>query len=293
MNLLRGPIERISVPTKAATTWDEGLMTSFFREQRDIDTIEYNSVKRVFLLTRNPPYFESTFNSKGERIAVKYNKEFEQEPDIKKWTATWKSKFETKFPGIEIISEEKMIVDQLECLPTDFEQFVNTFVDGLNIKNALLFQRRIQGLVSYYKGADERMLPKRLDEDKTLQKIPMSDEQFLRYLESRHEEIEKEKRQVRMKSELDSDFGSFRMGSRLVCNYAVPRELRVLLNEETDEETNVPKTEVLEKIKQSPEQYLSPKALEKYSPKMGAILKDLLDSHHFSQLFLQNHFDNF
>jgi hypothetical protein len=190
MNLLRGPIERLAVPTKSASSWDESLMTTFFREQRDIDTIEYNSVKRTFLITRNPPFFESVFNSKGERIAVKYNKEFAQEPDIKKWTATWKTKFETKFPGIEIQTEERMVVDELECLPTDFEQFVNTFVDGLNIKTGLMFQRRIQGLVSYYKGADERMLPRRLDEDKTLQKIPMSDDQFLRYLETRHEEVE-------------------------------------------------------------------------------------------------------
>lgn len=278
MNLLRGPIERISIPTKSAVSWDEGIMTSFFREQKDIDTVEYNSVKRVFMLTRNPPFFESVYNSKGERVAVQYNKEYVQEPDIKEWVKTWKTKFETKFGGIEISGPEKYIVDELECLPTDFEQFVNLFVDGLTIKNSLLFQRRIQGLVSYYKGADERMLPKRLDEDKTLVKVPMSDEQFLRYLEIRHEEIQREKRQARMKSDLDSDFGSFRMTSRLVCNYAVPRELRITINEETSEETNIPKPEVLEALRKDPVKYLSPEALERYSPKMALMLKDLLEN---------------
>jgi hypothetical protein len=31
MNLLRGPIERVTVPTKSAMTWDEALMTAFFQ----------------------------------------------------------------------------------------------------------------------------------------------------------------------------------------------------------------------------------------------------------------------
>ena len=60
-------------------TWDESLMTAYFRSLKDVDTIEYNSVKRTFLLTRNPPHFESTYNDKGERLAVKFNKEFVQE----------------------------------------------------------------------------------------------------------------------------------------------------------------------------------------------------------------------
>jgi hypothetical protein len=39
MNLLRGPIERISIPMKAASSWDEQLMTGFFRALKDVDTI--------------------------------------------------------------------------------------------------------------------------------------------------------------------------------------------------------------------------------------------------------------
>ena len=278
MNLLRGPIERISIPTKSAISWDEGLMTSFFRGQKDIDTVEYNSVKRTFMLTRNPPFFDSVYNDKNERIAVRYNKESEQDPDMKNWAMGWKATFETKFPGIELVDQDRMLVEKLECLPTDFTEFMNTFVDGLSIKNPMLFARRIQGLVSYFKGADDRLLPKRLDEESTLTKIPMSDEQFLRYLEARWIEVEREKRQARMKTDLDSNFGSFRMTSRLVCNYAIPPELRVNIDEETTEETVVDKTDVLEVLKKNPEKYLSPEALEKFSPKMAAMLKDITEN---------------
>ena len=278
MNLLRGPIEQISIPTKSAISWDEGLMTVFFRSLKDVDSIEYNSVKRTFMLTRNPPHFQSEYNDKGERIAVKHNKDLDQIPDLKEWVKTWKAKFEMQFGGIELADPDRMVVEKLECLPTDFEKFVNMFVDGLSIKNPLLFARRIQGLVSYYKGADDRLLPKRLDEDSSLTKITMSDEQFLRYLEARWEEIQREKRQARMKSELDSDFGSFRMTSRLVCNYAIPPELRVKIDENTTEETLVDKPDVLEALKKDAAKYLSPKALKTYSPKMAQMLTDILEN---------------
>ena len=285
MNLLRGPIERVSVPTKSAITWDEAMMTAFFRQLKDVDTIEYNSVRRTFMLTRNPPNFESVYSEKGERIAVKYNKDFKQIPDIKTWASSWKTEFETKFPGIELDDELKMVVENLECLPTDFEEFMKTFVDGLKIKNALMMGRRIQGLVSYYRGADERMLPKRLDEDKTLTKIPMSDEQFLRYLTVRKEEMDLEARKKRMPS-LNDDMGSFRMGSRLACNYAVPPEFKYKISEETGEtETSMygkpiseDKLLILAKLDADPERFLKPKSLAIYSPKMAAILKGIKDS---------------
>ena len=274
MNLLRGAIERISLPTKSAKQWDEPLMTGFFRKMLDVDTIEYNSVKRTIMLTRNPPYFESQYNEKGERIAVKYNKDAEQKADMKEWVATWKTKFETTFAGIELPDPDRMIVEKLELLPTKFEEFMNMFVDGLSIKNSNLFMRRIQGLVSYFKGADERLLPKRLDEENTLVKIPMSPEQFQRYLETRWVEVQRESRKSRSPN-LNDDFGSFRMTSRLACNYAIPPELRTITEEGATEETVVEKSEVLEKLRADPERYLSKEALKKFSPKMLAMLEDL------------------
>jgi hypothetical protein len=274
LNLLRGPIERIVIPTKSAKQWDESLMTSYFRKMKDVDTIEFNSVKRTIMLTRNPPYFESQYNEKGERIAVKYNEEFKQKPDMKEWVEDWKSNFESTFAGIEFPDKDRLTQESLELLPTSFEDFMTLFVDGLSIKNSNLFMRRIQGLVSYFKGADERLLPKRLDEDKTLTKIPMSDEQFQRYLEIRWVEVQRESRKSRSPN-LNDDFGSFRMSSRLACNYAIPPELRSSVAEDTNEETILEKSEVLDRLRADPARYLSEESLTKFSPKMLAILKDL------------------
>ena len=274
MNLLRGPIERVTVTTESAVSWDESLMTSYFRRMKDVDTIEYNSVKRTIMLTRNPPHFESVYNEKNERIAVKYNKDYEQEPNIKTWVTDWKSGFETEFAGIELGKEDKYAIEELECLPTKFEDFMNTFVDGLSIKNALLFQKRIQGLVSYFKGADERLLPKRIDEENTLVKIPMSEQQFLRYLELRWIEIQREAKKGRS-ADMNENFSSYRMASRLVCNYSLPPEMRVTTDEVTNEESDLEKPEVLENIKKEPKKFLSDEALQIYSPKMLRMLQDL------------------
>ncbi len=274
MNLLRGPIERISIPMKSASSWDEALMTGFFRRLKDVDTIEFNSVKRMVMLTRNPPHFESQYNEKGERTAVKYVEGFEHNPDIKAWTDTWKTSFEGQFAGTELPDHERMVVEELELLPTQHEEFVNLFVDGLSIKNSQLFMRRIQGLVSYFKGADERLLPKRLEEENTLQKIPMSEEQFNRYLEARWVEVQRESRKGRSPN-LDDEMGSFRMTSRLVCNFAIPPELRTTVEEGATEETVVPKEDILAKLRAEPDRYLSEEALAKFSPKILAMLKDI------------------
>lgn len=279
MNLLRGPIERIVIPTKQAISWDEGVMTAFFKRMLDVDTIEYNSVKRVIILTRNPPNFESVYNEKGERIAVKYNKDFPQEPDMKVWVQSWKTKFESEFGGTEFEVPEKYIVENLQCLPTDYKEFAGLFIDGLNVKNAMLFQRRIQGLVSYFKTADERLLPKEIEQGSRLVKIPMSEPQFIEYLGARLIEIKEESRKSLKKGDLDSDMSTYRVKSRLICNYALPPEVKVEIPEgATDEVEELQNTEIFEKMKKTPEKYFSDKALKQYSPKFLQMLKDVKDA---------------
>jgi hypothetical protein len=279
MNLLRGPIERITIPTKQAVSWDEGLMTAFFRRLTDVDMIEYNSVKRLIMLTRNPPNFESVYNEKNERIAVRYNKDFPQEPDIRVWVQSWKTKFETEFGGTEFEAPEKYIIENLQCLPTDYKEFAGLFIDGLNVKNAMLFQRRIQGLVSYFKTADERLLPKEIEAEARLVKIPMSDSQFIEYLGARFDEIKEESRKSLKKGNLDDNMSTYRVKSRLICNYSLPPEVKVDIPEgTTDEVQELQNTEIFEKMKRSPEKYFSDKALKEYSPKFLQMLKDVKEA---------------
>jgi hypothetical protein len=275
MNLIRGPIERVIIPTSQVISWDEGMMTTFFRSLPDVDTIEYNSVKRLIMLTRNPAYFETVYNEKNERTAVKYNKDLDFEADILKWVTTWGKKFETQFNGTEL-AIDKCVKEELECLPSKFEEFVNTFVDGLKIKNALLFQRRIQGLVSYFKGSDERLLAKRIDQENELVKVPVSSPQFLRYLDVRNKEMQIDKNRGRMKNDLNEDLGSYRTNSRTTCNFAIPPEFLSIAGDDKERKIDSEaKEEILKRIKQDPKSFLNDKILESYSPKMLQILRNI------------------
>ena len=223
MNLLRGPIERITIPVSAIPTWDEERMMTALRNVPDVDSIEFNAVKKYIMVTRNPPNFRSVYNDKGERTAVQYMKDMSYVAGPQEWVQTWKSKFETDVGGAEL-AVERITTEKLECLPTDYDEFANMFLDGLQIKNPFLFQRRIQGLVSYFKGADERMLPRRVDDDKMLEKVPMSNDQFNRYLERRWTEMQIDKRRPGVAAD-DEKMKTYRVLTRLVCNYALPPEL--------------------------------------------------------------------
>ena len=277
MNLLRGPIERITIPFNKATVWDEEKMKTAFKALPDVDTIEFNAVKKYVMVTRNPPHFRSVYNEAGDRIAVQYKKDVPFVPLAMDWVTTWATKM-TADIGAEI-AVDRVTSENLECLPTKFEEFANMFLDGLNIKNPLLFAKRIQGLVSYFKGADERLIPKRVDDDKMLEKVVMSPEQFVQYLDVRFAEI---KADAKKALSMNDDGGSYRVISRLACNFAVPSELKAITKKVDKEfndvvkETDVPdKPEILAALKANPAKYLSAKALEQYSPKLLRLLNNL------------------
>ena len=277
MNLLRGPIERITVPIKAIPSWDEEKMKSVLRSIPDIDTIEFNTVKKYIMVTRNPPKFRSVYNEKNERIAVQYKKDIVHIESANEWVNSWKVKFETESGGAEL-STDRITVEQLECLPSDPDEFAKLFLEGLQIKNALLFQRRIQGLVSYFKGADERMLPRRVDDDKLLEKIEMSNEQFSHYLKVRWDEIQMDSRRGPPKDASDDEMKTFRVMSRLACNYAVPPDLRGL-DEDAKTEDDIPEKEkILNRLRAEPEKYLSEAALKTFSPKLLKMLKNIQET---------------
>ena len=275
MNLLRGPIERIVIPVLASPAWDEERMRAALRAIPDVDTIEFNSLKKLILVTRNPPHFRSIYSEKGERTAVQYVKDMKWIPLATNWVKSWAPKFQTDVGGAEL-GLDRVSVETFECLPTDYGEFATLFLDGLTLKNQLLFQRRIQGLVSYFKGADERMLPKRVDDDKMLEKVEMSPTQFDHYLAIRANEIKADARKKRdVMRDNDDEMKSFRVNSRLACDYAVPSDFSKNDVEAIDEDSVPDKTQILNALKAAPERYLTEKALETFSPKMLKMMTNI------------------
>jgi hypothetical protein len=116
-------------------------------------------------------------------------------------------------------------------LPDTFDEFSNLFIDEKtgNIINIEKFKKRILGLTSYFRSAQEELLPRY---DKAFDKhpifIPMSDYQFNKYEEYRQEERKSEKVKKGPKQTVDKDgtfkepTSTYRIFSRLVCNFAMP-----------------------------------------------------------------------
>jgi len=277
MNLLRGAIERYIVPVKTVPTWDEEKMKTVLTSIPDIDTIEFDALKRHLLLTRNPPNFETVYNEKGERLAVRYNKDLTYPILPQDWVRSWKERFERESGGSEL-DADRVVVETHECLPSDYDEFAKLFLDGLKIKNPMLLKRRIQGLVSYYKGADERVLPKIIESESMVEKVPMSAEQYLYYLDVRSKELTRNKRKPTIATG-DNEMKTFRVLSRLACNYMIPPDMREAAEKEVEdmpsEDKVVTKELVLQKLLAKPENYLSSKALETFSPKMLRMLKNI------------------
>ena len=105
--------------------------------------------------------------------------------------------------------------------------FINK--DTGNITNIDKFKRRIMGLTSYFRSAQEELLPAYdRNFDKHIVNIPMSNYQFKIYEDYRHEERKTEKPGKKSSGAIDKDgifkepSSTYRIFSRLACNFVMP-----------------------------------------------------------------------
>ncbi len=112
------------------------------------------------------------------------------------------------------------------------------------LKNKLMFSRRILGLTSYFRSAQEALLP-RFNPDTDIDDTPieMSDYQLAKYEEARmtersQDKSKKPKKQATTKRAIDKEKkdaanqlyadnpGTYRVFSRLYCNFVFPEGIR-------------------------------------------------------------------
>jgi hypothetical protein len=126
-------------------------------------------------------------------------------------------------------------VTNYKALPDDSDQFFSTFIhpDTAEFQNTQLFQRRILGLTSYYRSAQESLLPsfvKTAEGDNYhVEKVEMSTHQFGIYEKIRKVEADRERNQKKMKrmqkdnaQDLYNISSTYRIFSRAACNFAFP-----------------------------------------------------------------------
>ena len=148
---------------------------------------------------------------------------------------------------LQVVKGQKLSVSSQPILPPIGSEFKDTFInqtDLVSIENPILLIKRLTGLISYYRGSRDDLMPK-ITKDVTV-RVPMSSYQQTRYSEVRLEEIsieeEKEKKkkkagEVEAGGRLAALYAevyeiknmkqpsNYRMASRQVCNFAFPAEV--------------------------------------------------------------------
>ena len=263
-NILRGYIKTWTLPVQVQT--NKKVNTDTILEMLDkgnMRTFDYvNYSNNVLTITRNPFGF---INAKKRGVLKKTQKDRPTKPNITR-KKTQKggdgSDVFDRYDGVRLddagnISDEdfmnklvkilqknqievlskKIKVDFYKSLPDVSDEFISTFVDGDKelAKNISLFQRRILGLTSYFRSAQEELLPKYEETEQGdiyhVEKCEMSDHQFDIYEKIRKVEADKEKQAQKRKKkqakgeELFNISSSYRIFSRAACNFVFPNEI--------------------------------------------------------------------
>ena len=128
----------------------------------------------------------------------------------------------------------------LPLLPPFGESFRETFVNpdnsGLRAQNKIVLIKRLTGLISYYKGSNEDLMP-RIKVDEVV-RVPMSVYSQKMYVEARESEISSEKKKENSKGGMGgvwsdvfevgagAQSSNYKMASRQACNFTFPPTVR-------------------------------------------------------------------
>jgi hypothetical protein len=140
-----------------------------------------------------------------------------------------------------IIVETESKIDYHKALPDNKDTFINMFIDDIDVKmkNENTFKKRILGLTSYFRSADEKLMPSfvlsgepsKRESIYNIVLAEMSSYQFSYYQKIRDKEAEQEKMAAKKRKganpngNINNMFdiaSSYRMFSRAACNFAFP-----------------------------------------------------------------------
>ena len=253
-NILRGYIKTWKIPLQIGSQAkiDKKVLEQLFAGVNILDYIDYNDSSRVLTITRNPFGFVNV-NERGEyvgvvKIAPEGDSSYISDTDFERLIlAALRGRDINVTPGSITIENHK-------ALPDGLDAFRSYFIDAEtgNVKNINMFQRRILGLASYFRSAQEQLMPAyEKSVNFRVVRIPMSDHQFASYEKAREaerklEKKSKSKRPAKGKGGAGAAGGggddiyedavsTYRIFSRLFCNFVFPTEIHRPLPKEGED----------------------------------------------------------
>jgi hypothetical protein len=229
-NILRGYIKtwEISLDIKTSAKIDQNSLREILLGEKTLDYLEYSPSSKVLTITRNPFGFKNKITKRdGYQGVTKSEDEFYTDDEFERHIIGLLKKNE-----IDILPRGIKIRNK-KALPDTMELFEGNYINDSTkeLKNVDSLKRRILGLSSYFRSAQESLLPKYnkvLGMDYHIVRIPMSNFQFKIYEDARKEERKlesKPKRKIASSNTGDlykEPSSTYRIFSRLFCNFTMP-----------------------------------------------------------------------
>ena len=238
-NILRGYIKTWEIPldVKTAGKVDKNSISEMLLGEKTLDYIDYSPSSKILTITRNPFGFKNKIKKDVGYQGVSNTKKNEEGKTEFEMDVISDDDFERKIimilkrNNIDIVSNG-IKIKNFKALPDTFDLFQGQYIDDVTkkLKNTDALKSRILGLTSFFKSAQESLLPRfnrQLGVDYHVVRIPMSNFQFKIYEDARIAERKTEKpSKTKSKSndlnELYKESSTYRIFSRLYCNYVMP-----------------------------------------------------------------------
>ena len=249
-NVLSGYIECVEIVLNSA---DKAIIDKFRKiaeSEPRVDIVRFTAraEKMEVLISVFNEGYEKVMEEgedKMEFIGVKYNAEAQE--GIREVYERIKAKLLAE--KIPIGSENYVSYPRL---PIDDKEFKDEFIDPINlsVKNKTVLQKRLTGLISYYKGSKEEYMP-RVIKDEVI-RCEISDYTLSMYTIERNREIKGEKGKEKEGGDQYASVevfakmknpSSYRFRSRALCNFSFPKGIERPFPdtlEEEDEEVAQP-----------------------------------------------------
>lgn len=267
-NILRGYIKTWKIPLNVKTSKkiDKQTLQEILMGEKSLDYLDYSPSSKILTVTRNPFGFKNKIKKesgyqgvsnvkKGESGDLVIDNEFTSDDDFERKIISI-----LKRNNIDIIPQGVQVINQ-KALPDSLNTFMTRYINenDKSLQNVDALKRRIIGLSSYFRSAQESLLPrynKQLGVDYHIVRIPMSDTQFKIYEAARKQERDLEKKQKPKSGSaelFEEKASTYRIFSRLFCNYVmpdrpIPMSNKKKKNADKDEEKTNPDEPVAENI---------------------------------------------
>jgi len=233
-NILHGAIHKIDFTVTVEGSREvEPLVKAAVNKNENLDTVHatFSEGSIQFTVTRLPDQFTKIFSEDGDVLGIQRRDPGKPNPTLDE---IWQSLAASlKAQGIKIVG--KGATSAQELLPCWDTPFRGAFLeeDGITLKRVTVLQKRLRGLVSYYRGIQGDVMPKVIKDE--IVGVPLTGYSLKIYNKLRNQEIQIEMKKPKAAgttgdavwAEINEiatmkSASNYRMSSRQACNFTFP-----------------------------------------------------------------------